>query len=42
VKDSGGAERCRLDDDLVAALVDLRKRQSKESEKAGTAYGPGT
>jgi integrase len=25
----------------VTALVDLRKRQSKESERAGTAYGAG-
>jgi hypothetical protein len=35
------AERRRLDDDLVAALVELRKRQARESEIAGAAYGAG-
>jgi hypothetical protein len=30
-----------LDEDLVAALVELRKRQSKESENVGTAYRTG-
>jgi hypothetical protein len=37
----GGGERPRLDDDLMVALVELRKLQSKESEKAETAYGAG-
>jgi integrase len=40
-KSRNGKRTLPLDDDLVAALVDLRKRQSKESEKAGTAYGTG-
>jgi integrase len=33
--------RRRLDDDLVAALVELRKRQGHESAVAGAAYGAG-
>jgi len=33
--------RRRLDDDLVAALTDLRKRQAKESEQGGSAYRAG-
>jgi hypothetical protein len=30
-----------LDDDLVVALTELRKRQSRESENAGTIYRAG-
>jgi hypothetical protein len=37
----GGAERRRLEEDLVAALVDLRKRQAQERANAGTAYRAG-
>ncbi|HEV3380029.1 MAG TPA: hypothetical protein VG142_03445 [Trebonia sp.] len=35
------AQRRRLDEDLVAALVDLRKRQAQESASAGPAYRAG-
>jgi hypothetical protein len=35
----GGSLRRRLNDDLVAALIELRKRQARESEDAGTTYG---
>lgn len=40
-KSRNGKRALPLDDDLVAALVELRKRQAKESEKAGTSYGAG-
>lgn len=38
-KSHNGKRTLPLDDDLVAALVELRKRQAKESESAGPAYG---
>jgi integrase len=40
-KSRNGNRTLPLDDDLVAALTELRKRQSQESEKAGTSYGAG-
>jgi hypothetical protein len=40
-KSHNGKRTLPLDDDLVAALVELRKRQAKESERAGPAYGAG-
>lgn len=40
-KSRNGKRTLPLDDVLVAALVELRKRQAKESEKAGTSYGAG-
>jgi integrase len=40
-KSRNGKRTLPLDDDLVAALTELRKRQSKDSEKAGIAYGAG-
>ena len=45
-KSRNGKRTLPLDDDLVAALADLRKRQAKESEQGGSAYrcgprGPG-
>jgi integrase len=40
-KSRNGKRTLPLDDDLVAALVDLRKRQAKESESAGSAYRAG-
>ena len=38
-KSHNGKRTLPLDDDLVAALVELRKRQARESEIAGTVYG---
>jgi integrase len=38
-KSHNGKRVLPLDDDLVAALTELRKRQARESEDAGTAYG---
>jgi integrase len=38
-KSHNGKRTLPLDDDLVAALVELRKRQARESEYAGAAYG---
>jgi integrase len=38
-KSHNGKRTLPLDDDLVAALVELRKRQAHESEIAGAAYG---
>ncbi len=38
-KSHNGKRTLPLDDDLVAALVELRKRQAHESEIAGSAYG---
>jgi integrase len=38
-KSHNGKRTLPLDDDLVAALVELRKRQAHESEVAGAAYG---
>ncbi len=38
-KSHNGRRTLPLDDDLVAALVELRKRQAQESEVAGAAYG---
>ena len=40
-KSHNGKRTLPLDDDLVAALTELRKRQTRESEDAGTAYGAG-
>lgn len=40
-KSHNGKRTLPLDDDLVAALVELRKRQARESAIAGTAYGAG-
>jgi integrase len=40
-KSQNGKRTLPLDDDLVAALVELRKRQACESEIAGTAHGAG-
>jgi integrase len=40
-KSHNGKRTLPLDDDLVAALVELRKRQAHESEVAGAAYGAG-
>jgi integrase len=40
-KSHNGKRTLPLDDDLVAALVELRKRQAKESESAGPAYRAG-
>lgn len=40
-KSRNGKRTLPLDDVLVAALVELRKRQAKESEKAGRSYGAG-
>lgn len=40
-KSRNGKRTLPLDEDLVAALIELRKLQSKESEKAGTVYGTG-
>jgi integrase len=40
-KSHNGKRTLPLDDDLVAALVELRKRQARESEIAGAAYGAG-
>jgi integrase len=40
-KSRNGKRTLPLDDDLVAALTDLRKRQAKESESAGSAYRAG-
>ena len=37
-KSRNGKRTLPMDDALVAALTDLRKRQAKESEAAGTAY----
>jgi integrase len=38
-KSHNGKRTLPLDDDLMAALVELRKRQARESEVAGAAYG---
>jgi integrase len=38
-KSHNGRRTLPLDDDLVAALIGLRKRQAQESEVAGAAYG---
>jgi integrase len=40
-KSRNGKRTLPLDDDLVAALTDLRKRQTKESEQGGSAYRAG-
>jgi integrase len=40
-KSHNGKRTLPLDDDLVAALTELRKRPARESEDAGTAYGAG-
>jgi integrase len=40
-KSHNGKRTLPLDDDLVAALTELRKRQVKESESAGPAYQAG-
>lgn len=40
-KSHNGKRTLPLDDDLVAALTELRRLQSKEREKAGTVYGAG-
>lgn len=40
-KSDNGKRTLPLDDDLVAALVELRKRQAHESEAAGPTYGAG-
>jgi integrase len=40
-KSHNGKRTLPLDADLVAALVQLRKRQAHESEVAGAAYGAG-
>src|SRR6266516_334333 len=40
-KSRNGKRTLPMDDALVAALTDLRKRQAKESEAAGTAYRAG-
>lgn len=40
-KSRNGKRTLPLDDDLVAALMELRKRQVKESELAGPAYRAG-
>jgi integrase len=40
-KSRNGKRTLPLDDDLVAALTDLRKRQAKESEQGGSAYRAG-
>jgi integrase len=40
-KSHNGKRTLPLDNDLVAALTELRKRQARESEDAGTAYGAG-
>ncbi len=37
-KSRNGKRTLPLDDELVAALTELRKRQARESEKAGTGY----
>jgi integrase len=40
-KSHNGKRTLPLDEDLVTALVELRKRQARESEIAGEAYGAG-
>lgn len=40
-KSRNGKRTLPLDDDLVTALIELRKRQSRKSEMDGTAYGAG-
>jgi integrase len=40
-KSHNGKRTLPPDEDLVLALVELRKRQAKESESAGPAYGAG-
>jgi integrase len=40
-KSRNGKRTLPLDDDLVAALTDLRKCQAKESERGGSAYRAG-
>ena len=40
-KSDNGKRTLPLDDDLVTALTELRKRQAHESEDAGAAYGAG-
>ena len=40
-KSHNGKRTLPLDDDLVAALIELRKRQAQESENAGAAYRAG-
>ena len=40
-KSHNGKRTLPLDDDLVAALVELRKRQGHESEATGAAHGAG-
>jgi len=37
-KSRNGIRTLPLDDELVSALTELRKRQAKESETAGNAY----
>ncbi|MGH3253443.1 MAG: tyrosine-type recombinase/integrase, partial [Trebonia sp.] len=40
-KSHNGKRTLPLDDDLVDALIQLRKRQASECERAGSAYGAG-
>jgi integrase len=40
-KSHNGKRTLPLDDELVSALTELRKRQARESEAAGTAYQAG-
>ena len=40
-KSRNGKRTLPLDDELVSALTDLRKRQARESETAGHAYRAG-